>query len=111
MTRIQSIHWKEFEKFLSKIGCVFTREKGDHRVYWKKGLKRPVVIPRDTSLPAFIGVRCSNLSSVYREDEDTRCALYGRWPYLFQKNSHGILCPILAVSYENRTQNLFYYFQ
>ncbi|MCX6751347.1 MAG: type II toxin-antitoxin system HicA family toxin [Candidatus Nomurabacteria bacterium] len=54
MTRIQSIHWKEFEKFLLKIGCVFKREKGDHRIYWKKGMKRPIVIPRDTSLPAFI---------------------------------------------------------
>lgn len=54
MTRIQSIHWKEFEKFLFKIGCVFKREKGDHRIYWKNGMKRPIVIPRDTSLPAFI---------------------------------------------------------
>lgn len=54
MPRIQSIHWKEFEKFLIKVGCTFKREKGDHRVYWKEGLKRPVIIPRDTSLPAFI---------------------------------------------------------
>jgi len=54
MTRIQSIHWKEFEKFLFKIGCVFKRERGDHRIYWKNGMKRPIVVPRDTSLPAFI---------------------------------------------------------
>ncbi len=53
MVRIQSIHWKEFEKFLFKIGCVFKRERGDHRVYWKDGIKRPI-IPRNTSLPAFI---------------------------------------------------------
>ena len=54
MPRIQSIHWKEFEKFLIKVGCEFKREKGDHRVYWKAGLQRPIVIPRDKSLPAFI---------------------------------------------------------
>ena len=54
MTRIQSIHWKEFEKFLLKIGCVFKREKGDLRIYWKNGMKRPIVVPRDTSLQAFI---------------------------------------------------------
>ena len=54
MPRIQSIHWKEFEKFLFCVGCEFKREKGDHRVYWKDGIKRPIVIPRDTSLPAFI---------------------------------------------------------
>gem|GEM_PF-859167 len=40
---------------------------------------------------AFIGERCLNTPSVHRGVEDTRCALYGRWPYLFQKNSHGIL--------------------
>ena len=54
MPRIQSIHWKEFEKFLIKVGCEFKREKGDHRIYWKTGIKRPIVIPRDTALPAFI---------------------------------------------------------
>lgn len=68
MTRIQSIHWKEFEKFLFKIGCVFTREKGDYRVYWKKGMKRPVVIPRDTSLPAFIISNNLKVLGISREE-------------------------------------------
>ena len=54
MSRIGSIHWKKFEKFLIKVGCQFTREKGDHRVYWKEGIKRPVIIPRVSTLPAFI---------------------------------------------------------
>lgn len=54
MGEITSIHWKKFEKFLLKIGCEFRREKGDHRIYWKSGLKRPVVIPRDSRLPAFV---------------------------------------------------------
>ena len=35
------------------MGCEFKREKGDHRIYWKAGLKRPVVIPRDVALPTF----------------------------------------------------------
>lgn len=68
MPRIQSIHWKEFEKFLMAVGCEFVREKGDHRVYWKKGLKRPVVIPRDTSLPAFIILNNLKVLSISRED-------------------------------------------
>lgn len=54
MPHIQAAHWKEFEKFLEHVGCEFVREKGDHRIYRKKGIKRPVVIPRDTALPAFI---------------------------------------------------------
>jgi len=68
MPRIRSIHWKEFEKFLFKIGCQFIREKGDHRVYWKKGMKRPVVIPRDTSLPAFIILNNLKILSISREE-------------------------------------------
>lgn len=68
MPRIQSIHWKEFEKFLFKVGCEFTREKGDHRIYWKKGLKRPVVIPRDASLPAFVILNNLKVLNVSREN-------------------------------------------
>jgi predicted RNA binding protein YcfA (HicA-like mRNA interferase family) len=54
MAHLTPIHWKKFEKFLVYIGCHFEREKGDHRIYWREDLKRPVVIPRDTQLPVFI---------------------------------------------------------
>lgn len=54
MSEFRPVSWKKFEKFLFKIGCEFKREKGDHRIYWKKGLKRPVVIPRDGELPVFV---------------------------------------------------------
>ena len=68
MPRIQSIHWKEFEKFLLKIGCEFKREKGDHRVYWKSGIKRPIVIPRDRSLPAFVILNNLKVLRISREE-------------------------------------------
>jgi len=54
MARLVAVNWKKFEKFLLYIGCRFTREKGDYRVYWRNGLKRPVVVPRDGDLPVFI---------------------------------------------------------
>jgi predicted RNA binding protein YcfA (HicA-like mRNA interferase family) len=54
MSGLRPIHWKRFEKFLLAVGCEFKREKGDHRIYTKRGLARPVVIPRDTQLPVFI---------------------------------------------------------
>lgn len=54
MPRIAPISWKRFEKFLLFVGCEFVREKGDHRIYWRKGLARPVVVPRDSALPVFI---------------------------------------------------------
>jgi len=54
MAHLAPIHWKKFEKFLVYIGCHFEREKGDHRIYWREDLKRPVVIPRDAQLPVFV---------------------------------------------------------
>jgi predicted RNA binding protein YcfA (HicA-like mRNA interferase family) len=54
MAHLTLINWKKFEKFLLFIGCHFEREKGDHRIYWREGLKRPVVIPRKGELPIFI---------------------------------------------------------
>lgn len=68
MPKIRSISWKEFEKFLLKIGCKFKREKGDHRIYWKEGIKRPIVIPRDTSLPAFIILNNLKVLGISRDD-------------------------------------------
>lgn len=54
MSKITAIHWKEFEKFLLFVGCVLERQKGDHRIYSREGLKRPVVIPKDKNLPVFV---------------------------------------------------------
>jgi len=54
MPRLAPVSWKKFDKFLLFIGCEFKREKGDHRIYWRNGLNRPIVIPRDTALPIFI---------------------------------------------------------
>ena len=54
MAGITPIHHREFEKFLLKIGCQFVRQRGDHRIYWRDGLKRPVVVPTYKALPIFI---------------------------------------------------------
>ena len=68
MGEIQSLHWKKFEKFLFAVGCEFKREKGDHRIYWKQGLKRPVVIPRDSRLPAFVILNNLHILGISREE-------------------------------------------
>ncbi|MFH0803669.1 MAG: type II toxin-antitoxin system HicA family toxin [Candidatus Tagabacteria bacterium] len=54
MPRVIPLSWKKFEKFLLFVGCSFKRQEGDHRIYWRKNLKRPVVIPKDNELPVFI---------------------------------------------------------
>ena len=65
MPHLAPINWKEFEKFLLFVGCEYTRQKGDHRIYWRTGLKRPVVLPTYKNLPIFIirnNLRILNIS-------------------------------------------------
>lgn len=54
MPRLTPIKRKKFEKFLLFIGCNLKRQKGDHLIYTRKGLTRPVVITADSDVPVFI---------------------------------------------------------
>ena len=54
MPSIKPIHHKKFQKFLKYIGCTFKRQKGDHIVYTRSDLKRPIIFPAITSIPVFI---------------------------------------------------------
>ena len=59
MPNINNIPWKLFEKFLIQMGCTFGREKGDHRIWHKNGLRRSLVVPRKS--PLFVAVIKNNL--------------------------------------------------
>ena len=54
MGRIVPIPWKQFERFLLRVGCELIRQEGSHRVYWKNDLKRPIILPTYKKLPVFI---------------------------------------------------------
>lgn len=54
MPKISTINWKVFEKFLLFVGCEFKRQKGDHKIYWRSDLNRPIVLPTYKELPVFI---------------------------------------------------------
>lgn len=54
MPGLGTVPFGRFEKFLLHIGCVFDRQKGDHRIYKRADLKRPLVVPFKNPLPAFI---------------------------------------------------------
>jgi predicted RNA binding protein YcfA (HicA-like mRNA interferase family) len=54
MGDLADVDWRKFEKFLLSEGCTFKRMKGDHRVYVKPGLKRPLIVPQYDPLPPFI---------------------------------------------------------
>lgn len=46
MPRITPQHWKTLEKIFILAGFSFERESSTHRIYSKKGVLRPVVIPK-----------------------------------------------------------------
>lgn len=54
MPKKQNITNKQFQKFLLYVGCSQKRSKGDHFVYVRSGLMRPIIIPLDNPLPQFI---------------------------------------------------------
>lgn len=54
MPGLSPISKRKFEKFLTFVGCQLKRTKGDHYVYWRAGLKRPVIITTDREVPIFI---------------------------------------------------------
>lgn len=53
MPRLAPIKRKKFEKFLKYIGCYLKRTEGDHFIYDREGLERPVVITADREVPVF----------------------------------------------------------
>jgi predicted RNA binding protein YcfA (HicA-like mRNA interferase family) len=54
MPKLQSIHWKKFQKVVLYVGCEFVRQKGDHKIYDRMDLKRPLVVPEEKDVPVFI---------------------------------------------------------
>lgn len=63
-----AVDWKIFEKFLLSRGCVFKRMKGDHLVYMKAGLKRPLIVPQYDPLPPFIILNNLRVLGVTKEE-------------------------------------------
>jgi predicted RNA binding protein YcfA (HicA-like mRNA interferase family) len=45
MPRLTALHWKVLECIFEKDGFVYDRQEGSHRVYVKKGIPRPIIIP------------------------------------------------------------------
>ncbi|MFQ5950241.1 MAG: type II toxin-antitoxin system HicA family toxin [Nitrospiria bacterium] len=45
MPRITPVHWKVLKCIFERDGFTFERSEGDHMVYVKEGVLRPVIIP------------------------------------------------------------------
>lgn len=54
MPRITPIHYKKLVKVFEYLNFRLDRQEGDHLIYVKNGIKRPVVIPMYDDVPIFI---------------------------------------------------------
>ena len=54
MSRIAPIHYRRVVRILEHEDFALARERGDHMVFTKPGINRPVVVPRYDPLPVFI---------------------------------------------------------
>lgn len=54
MPKIIPISYSRLECIFKKDGFVYSRVKGDHIIYVKPGVSRPLVIPKYNAVPVFV---------------------------------------------------------
>jgi len=46
MSRLAPQHWRKLAKAYKALGFTLDHETGDHQVYWKNGILRPIILPK-----------------------------------------------------------------
>lgn len=67
MSKITPINYKRLLKIFEKEGFKYCRTKGDHIIYSKLGVSRPLVIPIYREVPTFIIKNLFRTAGISRE--------------------------------------------
>ena len=67
MAAVRPVHFQDLIRVFEADGFSFDRQEGDHRIYIKPGLKRPLVIPLYRAVPVFIIKNLLRTSGMSRE--------------------------------------------
>ncbi len=67
MSRIAPVPYRKIVRILELEGFTLSRERGDHLVFTKPGILRPVVVPRYDPLPVFIIKNALRTARISRE--------------------------------------------
>ena len=67
MSRIVPVPYWKLTRILEAEGFALSRQRGDHMVYTKPGVVRPVVVPRYDPLPVFIIKNALRTARISRE--------------------------------------------
>ena len=68
MPRLTPIHYRKLVKVFEKKGFTHERTKGDHMVYTKEGVSRPIVIPMYREIPEFIILKNLKTAGITRNE-------------------------------------------
>jgi predicted RNA binding protein YcfA (HicA-like mRNA interferase family) len=68
MPRITPIPGWKLARIIEKAGFTLVRSEGDHFIYVKEGVRRPVVIPDYPELPVFIIRKNLQTAGISREE-------------------------------------------
>jgi predicted RNA binding protein YcfA (HicA-like mRNA interferase family) len=69
MPKITPLPASKLRKIFEKAGFRCERIEGDHHVYIKEGIARPIVIPNWPEVPVFIIKNNLRTAGIKREDE------------------------------------------
>jgi predicted RNA binding protein YcfA (HicA-like mRNA interferase family) len=67
MPALRPVHFERLIRVFERDGFRFDRQEGDHRVYVKAGIRRPIVIPMYHAVPLFIIKNLLRTSGMSRE--------------------------------------------
>ncbi|MBI1875837.1 MAG: type II toxin-antitoxin system HicA family toxin [Acidobacteria bacterium] len=67
MPALQPVPYQTLVRIFEKDGFTFARQSGDHLIYTKPDIKRPLVIPTYRSVPVFIIRNLLRTSGMSRE--------------------------------------------
>lgn len=68
MPRLTPIHYRKLAKVFEKKGFSYVRTHGDHLVYEKEGIIRPVIIPMYKEIPEFIILKNLKTAKITRKE-------------------------------------------
>lgn len=68
MPRLTPVHYRKLAKVFERKGFAYTRTHGDHLVYQKKEIIRPIIIPMYKEIPEFIILKNLKTAGITRNE-------------------------------------------
>ncbi len=68
MPKLSPTHYRKLVRVFERSGFTLDRTEGDHLIYVKAGIKRPIVIPMYPAVPVFIISNNLKRADVSRSD-------------------------------------------